>query len=137
MNILQKLFGKKRNPSESKDNVQDTKDELQVSKEQIESLEQGKPVVKEETVSQSKQPQVGGFNQETWDKVENMIKVSKAYLERNGEDIAMSVFKDFNLHNQYDIYKNGIVAYCKEIDKLEKRCNVNPACSNGCSYCCQ
>ena len=130
MNLLQKLFRKKSKPVESEVIKKENNGE-------IKPYEQEKPNVKDESVSQPKQQQVGGFNQETWDKVENMIKVSKAYLERNGEDIAMSVFKNLRTDNNFEIYKNGIVTYCKEIDKLEKRCNVTPACSNGCSYCCQ
>ncbi len=131
MNILQKLFGKKSNTVKSYGNEQNTAVEVQVSKEQIKS--------QEETLSvpQPKHQCVGGFNQETWDKVEHMSKESGVYVQKYGENIAMSVFQHLKTDNSFEIYKNGIVTYCKEIDILERRCNVTPACANGCSYCCQ
>ena len=131
-NPLYKLFKKNNDAAYTKDK----KEEL---KELIESHEQDSLVMQPEAkaVSQPTKQQVGGYNQDTWDKVEDLIAVSEQYVSYNFKSLDGEVFKDYNGQNSYEIYLRGIELLNREIDKLERQGNIYCVCSKGCSYCCE
>lgn len=77
-----------------------------------------------------------GYNENTWNTVENMLIEIDNYLDENCNKIFLSIIQQYNGKNEYKLYKNGIDYGNKKIDSIENKYNISAVCGVGCSACC-
>lgn len=76
-----------------------------------------------------------GFNQEIYDKVEEMIKFSGKYVEDNKEKIAETIMSRAG-DDEKTIYEALLKVVNNEINRVEKRFEISSSCQKGCAACC-
>ncbi len=76
-----------------------------------------------------------GYNQALYDKVSNMITLSGNYVRDNQEKICLSIVSrsNNNVNKMYSVMLNTVD---KEINHIEKHCDLKCSCTKGCSACC-